>query len=120
MKIAISSKGETLESTLDKRFGRCKYFLIKDTDTNEVEVIKNEGVKSESGAAITATQQIIDRKVDVVITGNLGPNAFHLIDKADIKAYKSDEIVIQDALDRFNDGKLPEIKKAGPASHGGF
>ena len=33
MKIAISSTGQTLDSTVDARFGRCPYFLIVDPDT---------------------------------------------------------------------------------------
>ena len=35
MKIVISSNGKTSESLLDKRFGRCEYFQIHDTESKE-------------------------------------------------------------------------------------
>ena len=119
MKIAISASGQTVDSLLDKRFGRCPYFVIQDSETGQVETIENEGIKSEGGAGIAAAQQIIDRDVDVILTGNLGPNAFKLIAKVGIRAYKCDEMVIRDALEKFSGGELTEIEKSGPAHHGG-
>jgi predicted Fe-Mo cluster-binding NifX family protein len=35
MKIAVSSTGQTLESAVEARFGRCPYFLIVDPATME-------------------------------------------------------------------------------------
>jgi len=36
MKIAISATGKTTEDSLDKRFGRCEYFQIHNTESGEV------------------------------------------------------------------------------------
>ncbi|MDO7203492.1 hypothetical protein Q5M85_03855 [Paraclostridium bifermentans] len=33
MKIAISASGKNLSDLLDKRFGRCEFFQVYDTDT---------------------------------------------------------------------------------------
>ncbi len=33
MKIAITSEGNSLNSLIDPRFGRCAFFAIYDTDT---------------------------------------------------------------------------------------
>ncbi|MFU0800146.1 MAG: NifB/NifX family molybdenum-iron cluster-binding protein [Xylanivirga thermophila] len=118
MKIAISSKGKTKDSLLDVRFGRCEYFQIYDTENEKINVVKNNGQVAEGGAGIAAAQQLIDRKVDVIITGNLGPNAFGLIDKANIKAYKCKSVSIDEALAQYNNGGLLELKEAGPAHHG--
>ncbi|MBW9150730.1 hypothetical protein KTC97_01625 [Clostridium estertheticum] len=43
MKIVISSNGKTNENLLDKRFGRCEYFQIHDTESGEVKVSENKG-----------------------------------------------------------------------------
>ena len=118
MKIAISANGETNESILDVRFGRCEYFQIHDTETKEVQILENLGKCASGGAGIVAANQLIDEKIDVIITGNLGPNAFKIIDASEIKAYKCDSTSIKAALDKYNNNELEEIKIAGAAHHG--
>ena len=54
MKIGISVKGKNNDSLLDKRFGRCEYFQIHDTDTGEIKVLENEAKLASSGAGIAA------------------------------------------------------------------
>ncbi len=118
MKIGISSDGENLDSFLDLRFGRCRYFVIYDTESNEVKVVENGGQSSKGGAGIAAAQQLIDENVDVVITGNLGPNAFELIEKANIKVFKSESILLKSVIEKYKNGELEELKNSGPAHHG--
>lgn len=115
MKIAISATGKDIESLLDMRFGRCEFFQIHDTESGEVKVIENKGNSSNGAAGIAASQQLIDEKVNVIITGHLGPNAFKIIEKSGIKAYKCENISIKSALVKFNNGELQEIKLAGPS-----
>jgi predicted Fe-Mo cluster-binding NifX family protein len=119
MKIAISASGKNNDSLLDKRFGRCEYFQIHDTDTKEIKVIENVGNTASGGAGIAASNQLIDEKVEVIITGNLGPNAFELIEKEGIKAYKCDVLAITLVLEKYSNGELQEITSSGPAYHGG-
>ncbi len=118
MKIALSSTGKNFEDNLDPRFGRCEYFLIYDTEKEEVEAIENEGKISGGGAGIAAAQQIINESVDVIITGNLGPNAYDLIKDAEIKAYRGESISCTQVIEKYNSGKLEEIKIAGPSHKG--
>lgn len=119
MKIAISASGKNAESLLDKRFGRCEYFQIHDTESGEIKVLDNNGQNSSGGAGIAASNQLIDEDVDVIITGSLGPNAFELIEKSEIKAYKCDDIAISSVLKKYKNGELEEITMSGPAYHGG-
>ena len=39
MNVAITSEGNTLNSIVDPRFGRCAYFAIYDTETKKTEFI---------------------------------------------------------------------------------
>ena len=117
MKIAISANGETNESILDVRFGRCEYFQIHDTETKEVQILENLGKCASGGAGIVAANQLIDEKVNVIITGNLGPNAFKLIDVAHVKSYKCEDISIASVLEKYNNNELEEISFSGPAHH---
>lgn len=119
MKIAISSKGKITDNALDPRFGRCEYFQIYDTEIEATKIVENKGQEASGGAGIAAANQLIDEQVDVVITGSLGPNAFEIIKKADIKAYKCDSISISDALEKYNNNQLEKITIAGK-SHSGI
>ncbi|NLW22568.1 MAG: diguanylate cyclase [Tissierellia bacterium] len=119
MKIAVSSTGKDLDSTLDVRFGRCNYFLIYDTEGGGVKAIENKGQISEGGAGVAAAQQIIHEGVDVVITGNVGPNAFNLFKNSDIKVYPCESIKVERAIQLFKEGSLDELNQPGPA-HGGM
>ena len=58
MKIAISSSGKDLSSQLDPRFGRCRYFLIIETDTMSFEVFDNDNAALGGGAGIQSAQFI--------------------------------------------------------------
>ena len=117
MKIAISATGKTIENPLDMRFGRCEYFQIHDTESREIKILENKGQDSSGGAGIAAVNQLIDEKVEVIITGSLGPNAFELIEKAEIKAYKCGNIDISSVIEKYKNGELEEIKISGPAHH---
>lgn len=43
MKAAVSSTGQAMSSLVDPRFGRCRYYMIVDTDTMEFSAIENTG-----------------------------------------------------------------------------
>ncbi|MHB8131802.1 MAG: NifB/NifX family molybdenum-iron cluster-binding protein [Mobilitalea sp.] len=118
MKIVVSATGKNKESNLDKRFGRCEYFQIFDMETKEMKVLVNDGAKSSGGAGIAAASQVIEEGVDVIITGNLGPNAYELVEKAGIKAYSCDVVPVLDAIEMFQKKQLSEINIAGNAHHG--
>lgn len=118
MKIAISSVDNTIESKIDMRFGRCKYFIIVDTENPEkIEAVENQGAIQGHGAGIKASQQIGDLEVEAVITGNLGPNATDVLNQLSIKAYHASGIV-KDAIEAFKDNKLKEINEISPQHSG--
>ncbi|MDK2829419.1 NifB/NifX family molybdenum-iron cluster-binding protein [Clostridium butyricum] len=118
MKIAISAKGKITDDSFDTRFGRCEYFQIYDTEVKATKIVNNKGIEASGGAGIAAANLLIDESVDVVITGSLGPNAFEIIENAEIKAYKCDSTSIAVAIDKYNNNELEEIIISGKAHHG--
>ncbi|MFA9379216.1 MAG: NifB/NifX family molybdenum-iron cluster-binding protein [Lachnotalea sp.] len=118
MKIAISAAGQNKENLLDRRFGRCDYFLIYDTESKEFKAIGNKGVSSGGGAGIAAASQVIEESVSVIITGNLGPNAFELVEKAGIKAYSCEALPVFKVVEMFQKNGLSQINAAGNAHPG--
>jgi len=72
MKIAITSTGNSLESELDPRFGRCAYFIIYDTETKEHDIIRNENKNIDDGAGPKAVELIASHQVKKVISKEFG------------------------------------------------
>lgn len=103
---------------MDARFGRCNYFVIYDTESDEYKSIGNSGVYSSQGAGIAAAQTIIDEKVDVLITGNIGPNAMKLLNASGTIIYQLNSGTVDEALKQFTENKLSEISKPVPAHFG--
>lgn len=118
MKIAISATGQHKESLLDRRFGRCDSFQIYNTENRDYKVVNNNGASSGGGAGISAASQVIEEGVSAIITGNLGPNAFELVEKAGIKAFSCEVIPVFRAVEMFQKNQLSEISTAGNAHHG--
>lgn len=118
MKICVSSTGSGEDSVVDFRFGRCPYFVIYETDTNNYQSLENQGVSSPHGAGIAAAQQVVDAQADVVITGNMGPNAMELIKAAGIKIYSMSGGTVKGAVKLYLEEKLEEINQAAPAHSG--
>ncbi|HDP70674.1 MAG TPA: dinitrogenase iron-molybdenum cofactor biosynthesis protein [Actinobacteria bacterium] len=111
MKIAISSTGNELSSQVDPRFGRCQEFIIFDSETLEFEAISNEAINAAGGAGIKAAQLVVDKGAEVVITGNIGPNAFNVLAGADIRVFVGAAGTIQNVIDSYKDGKLQEANQ---------
>ena len=118
MKIAITAQGETLDSPLDPRFGRCAFFLIFDDSQKSVQVVPNAAVGAAHGAGITAAQKVLEIGVQVVLTGNLGPNAFNVLMQGGVKAYRANPGPVSQAIDQYHNNKLPPISLAGPGHAG--
>ena len=119
MKIAISSIGKNLESEVDSRFGRCPYFIIMEIDKEKKKIenkktIENPAITQFGGAGPTAAQLVGNEKIDAVISVNLGPRAFQVLNQLGIKIYQG-KGKIKDVVQDFMDGKLTEIEDAtGP------
>lgn len=119
MKICISSKGDSVDSIMDPRFGRAAYFAIMDIDTMESEIIKNSAAASGGGAGITSGQMMADKGVEAVITGNVGPNAMNVLKAAKIEIYRGESISVQENVEKFKKGLLEKISTTVP-SHSGL
>lgn len=119
MRVAITSYGKDLASKMDKSFGRAKWFIIVDTEMGSFEVHSNEqNVSAPQGAGIQAAQNVANLGVEVLLTGNVGPNAFRTLSAAAIRicVIKGD-VTVGQALDEWEDGNLPEATEATIEGH---
>ena len=109
MKIAVTSRGAELDSEVDPRFGRARYFVIVDTDSGEAQAVDNEqNLNAAQGAGPQAAQLVAQHGGEALLTGHVGPNAFRALSAAGIKIYSGAEGTVRDAVEQFKAGKLAQ------------
>jgi predicted Fe-Mo cluster-binding NifX family protein len=120
MKIVITAEGKEPGSALDGRFGRCGYFVFYDTDVKQVvEVLENPSAQAAGGAGIQAAQLVVNRGAQAVLTGNVGPNAVDVLNKAGVKIHTGLSGTVQEAVDKFLAGNLASSSGPTVSAHAG-
>ena len=120
MKIAISANGQSLDAEVDSRFGRCQYFIIADTETEEFEALDNSSATAAGGAGISAAQMIVGKGVEAVLTGNCGPNAHQVFSSAGVKVITGVSGKIKDAITEYKLGTYTAAQQANVPDHFGM
>ena len=120
MKICVTAVSVSLDAQVDPRFGRCQYFLIVNSETMESKAILNEAFQAAHGAGIQAAQTVANSGVEVVITGNVGPNAFRVLSAAGITIVTGVSGSVRDAVEKYKKGQLQEIGNPTVGGHFGM
>ena len=118
MRICVSAIADSLDAQVDPRFGRCPYLVLVNSETMEFEAIPNIASSQMGGAGIQAAQTVASKGVNVVLTGNVGPNAFQALSAAGIRVLTGVFGTVREAVEMYKRG---ELKEAGsPAVRGHF
>jgi predicted Fe-Mo cluster-binding NifX family protein len=120
MKICVSATSNTLDSPIDPRFGRCPYLVIVDSETMQFEAIPNMASGATGGAGIQAAQTIASKGAEVLITGNVGPNAFQALSAASIKIVTGGSGTIREVVEKHKRGELTETGAPTVGGHFGM
>ena len=120
MKVCISATNNDLEASVDPRFGRCQYFLFVDTETMNFEAVGNPAFIAGGGAGIQAAQFIVNKGAKVVLTGDVGPNAFQALQAGGVKIVTGTQGLVKDVIERFNKGELGYAGAPSVESHAGM
>ncbi|NGX32368.1 MAG: hypothetical protein K1060chlam4_00411 [Candidatus Anoxychlamydiales bacterium] len=111
MKILVPASGEDITKKIDEHFSKAKYFIFMDVEKDVWEVLENEYLRDKHpGDKIAA--KAIDLKVQAMIVTNIGPHAFDILSKADIKVFFFEKGSIKEAIDKFKRGVLAQMFKA--------
>ena len=123
MKVAVSAVSKDIKQPVNPVFGRCPGYVIAEIDENKVKetkFVKNPGMSTGMGAGIAAAQAIASQGVQAVISGNVGPNAFMVLQQSGIKIYRAANLTVEQALQQFDEGKLEEVKGSTAPGHFGI
>lgn len=111
MKICICTTATNLDSLVSPVFARTPYFLFVDSKTEKFKSVPNQVAQYGRGAGVTASQEVASQGAEVVISGNIGPNAFNLLKAAGIKIYNAIGLTAREALEQYKQNKLKEISE---------
>jgi predicted Fe-Mo cluster-binding NifX family protein len=107
MKLAVSADGNSLEATVDPRFGRCGYFIVVETDDLSFQAYANANAELPQSAGIQAASFVAATGVRGVLTGNCGPKAMDVLLAGDIQIFTGQSGTVREAVERFRNGTLP-------------
>ena len=83
------------------------------------EAVPNTGVSSAHGAGVQAAQLIASKGVRVVLTGNVGPNAYNALRSSSIEVITGVSGTVEEAVGRFKRGDLKATKEPTVGGHFG-
>ncbi len=110
MKILLPSTGESLEDFVDNKFGRCEFYIIYDTVSENFDIFRNSVFDIEHSAGSSLALASINYGVDIVIVSRIGRKPFDILISANIRIYKSSEhSTIRNAITNYLLGKLPVL-----------
>lgn len=118
MTICITSQGKEKTSRVDPRFGRCSYFCFYDTDADAYTFEKNEYAGGVGGVGVRSGELLAQKGAKVVLTGQVGPNAYRTLEAAGLEIYPNADGTIEEAVTAFLSGQYSKTSgPTGPARH---
>src|SRR4030042_5205930 len=120
MKICVSATANTLDAQVDPKFGRCLYLVIVDSENMRFESFPNVASGAGSGAGIQAAQIIAEKGAKVLITGNVGPNAFQALSASGIRIVTGASGTVKEVVEKYKRGELGDTGAPTVKGHFGM
>lgn len=96
-----------MESQVSKRFGHAAYYIFYDSDTNSFESFANE----EEGHNQEIMEKFLGMGTETFIVGNIGPNAFEMINTPRSNVYLARKMTVKEAIDNLLNGNLERLNE---------
>ena len=126
MKIVVSANGMDLDAQASPVFGRCPAYIFVDPESADenhpmaFEAVDNPALGAAGGAGIQAAQFVVERGAKAVVSGNVGPNAFGVLQSADVSVYLFSGGTVRQAVEGYKNGQLSAIGGANVQAHAGM
>ena len=119
MKVAISAQSDTIDALVDPRFGRARWFIVADSESDAWQAHDNAAnADASGGAGVQAGSAVASLGAEAVITGNVGPNAHKVLAAAGIAIYQvGNGVRVEDALAAFTSGELTTVEAPTVSGH---
>ena len=119
MRIVVTANGTNLDAPTSPIFGRCPVFVFVDTETMAFEPVENPALDSAHGAGIQAAQFIVEQGAQALVTGQVGPNAYDVLQAAGVGVYTFREGTVRQAVQAVREARLQVAGGATGPQHAG-
>ncbi len=120
MRIVVTANGTDLDAQASPVFGRCPVYVFVDTETMAFEAVENPAIGAPGGAGIQAAQFVVERGAQAVVTGNTGPNAYNVLQSANVSVHLFGGGTVREAVEAYKAGGLRSIAGANVQAHAGM
>lgn len=120
MKVVVTSNGTDMNSEASPAFGRCPVYVFVDTETMGFEAVANPAANASGGAGIQAAQFVVAQGAQAVLTGNVGPNAYDVLQAANVPVLRHTGGTVRQAVEAYKAGKLQSAAGASVRAHAGM
>lgn len=119
MKIAVSAMGPGPDAILARHFGRCACFVVYDMDDKTYSNLLTMA-KRRVGVGIRAAKGLVGSGVRVVVAGNIGPNAYRILEAAGVMCYTGVSGTVRDCVEAYGQGRLRAVNSATALPYAGI
>lgn len=118
MKLIVTAQGPEKTAEVDPRFGRARYFIVFDDETESYESLDNqEQVDATQGAGVQAAQNVVTSRASAVLTGHCGPKAFQILNVADVAVYSGVTGTVEEAVQAWREGRFEKLSQPDGTPH---
>ena len=124
MLTCIPTKGDAgLDDTLSDHFGSAPFFVIYDSVSDTINIMKNQNTGHAHGACHPLSR-LAGYCVDSIVCSAIGKRAIEGLNSGGIKVYYSDEKSVRDVIEQIKNNNLAEMDPAkicpGHSQNAGF
>jgi predicted Fe-Mo cluster-binding NifX family protein len=119
VEIVVTANGTDLDAPVSPLFGRCPACVFVDPETMHLEAVENPATGTLRGAGFQAAEIVVERGVQAVVTGNVGPNAFKVLQASGVPVYLSSGGTVREAIEAYKTGRLRPMEEANVPTHSG-
>ena len=119
MKICIPTQEDKgIDGLVFGHFGSASYFLIYNTESNEIKTVSNKN-RHHSHGTCQPMSTLNGEKVDAFVVGGIGKRAVLRLNDMGVKVYQSIERTAQKNIEKLKVGNLVELTPQNACSHHG-
>lgn len=112
MLTCIPTKGDAgLDDTLSDHFGSAPFFVIYDSVSDTINIVKNQNT-GHAHDACHPLSRLASYPIDSIVCSAIGKRAIDVLNGEGIKVYRSDKKSVRDVIEQIRSNHLPEMDPA--------
>ena len=109
MLVCIPTNGDSgMNDSLCEHFGSAPFFTLYDSDSGEIQMVKNKNATHAHGTCHPMTQ-LTRFKIDSIICSGIGRRAIEMLKNDGVTVFQSDKKTVGEVVEQIKNDNLTEI-----------